>query len=229
MTDECEHSWDTDQEVRICGRCGQVRTFPKGEENPRVIWPGRGAEGLPEQLPWADKELIARVAKARVAKGYPLKQLAELIGINMFLLRGWIGGLSKTEPTAQEEVPAAPTAQELPKPRKKKLVGRYYEQNRELMISDYKSMTLLNFFKKWGMSSPTWMKLRALWGVPKKGRGGTARVPASMPQEEPPQARANPDSKSMEEEIAALKIEAAEFRGYKQAVRDIFGVGLKVR
>jgi len=219
--EECEHSWDTDGEVRICGRCGQVRTFPKGEENPRILWPGRGAEGLPEQLPWADKELIARVAKARVAKGYALKQLAELTGINMFLLRGWIGGLSKTEPTVQEEVPAAP---EMPtKPKKKKQVGRYYEQNRELMISDYKSMTLVNFFRKWGMSSPTWMKLRALWGVPKKGRGGTARMPAS-PLKEPP--RDDPGSKS-EEEIAALKIEVEHLRGYQQAVRDIFGVNAK--
>lgn len=225
---DCEHRWDSDDEVRLCLKCGEVRTFPTGKENPRVVWSGRSAESDPLQVPWADKALIARVAKGHVAQGTTLKRLAELTGINMFLLRGWVGALSrgkKEEPAVEEEAPAAPapaTSQEvLAKPKKHKQIGRYYEENKELITADYKSMTLLALFKKWGITSSTWTKLRTAWGVPKKG--GRRRPRQRLADQAPGEpAAATSTSKSPPEEMADLKTEVLYLRGYREAVRDIF-------
>lgn len=219
---DCEHQWDSDREERLCVLCGEVRTFPTGEELPRVIWPGRGAELDPVQLPWADKALIAKTAK-----GHDFKKVKKLTGISIFLLRGWVGASSrgkKAGPAAKEEAPAAPTPTttegRLKKPWKRKQIGRYYEQNKEMIIGDYQSMTLLKFFKKWGITSATWTKLRNLWRVPKKGRGGKARVPAAAPREKGKEPVA--PIPATVEGMADLVMEVLYLRGYQQAVRDIF-------
>ena len=57
-----------------------------------------------------------------------------------------------------------------PKPRKRKKLWEYYEQNKEAMIADYQSMRVSSFFKKWGLGSLTWQKLREKWEVPNKGK-----------------------------------------------------------
>ena len=51
------------------------------------------------------------------------------------------------------------------RPKKRKLLRQYYEQNREAILADYKSMKLKDFFKRWGISSTGWTKLKADWNV----------------------------------------------------------------
>lgn len=67
-----------------------------------------------------------------------------------------------------------------PKPKKRKDLWKYYEQNKEAMIADYQSMRVSSFFIKWGLSPLTWQKLKQKWGVPNKRRGVK---PAKSPKE----------------------------------------------
>ena len=81
---DCEHQWDSDFPVRVCLLCGQIRAFPNGDSNPRIVWPGRDTKSDPLQLPKFDKAYIAGVAKR-----YGIKKLSELAGISCKILRAW--------------------------------------------------------------------------------------------------------------------------------------------
>jgi len=135
--DDCDHKWDSDTPVRLCLRCGQIRTFPNGDPNPRVLWPGRETKDDPLQLPKADKVLIAGVAQRDGAK-----KAAEVTGITMITLRAWIGAYCRkpTEPRGVHTGESLPTPQrqvrKRGRPRKGPLpqvVGRGGEANDGLM------------------------------------------------------------------------------------------------
>jgi len=84
--DYCEHEWDSDAPVRVCLRCGEIRGFPAGDLNPRVLWQGRDKKNDPRQLPKFDKAYITGVAKR-----YGVAKFAELTGIPSKVLRAWVG------------------------------------------------------------------------------------------------------------------------------------------
>ena len=52
-----------------------------------------------------------------------------------------------------------------PKPRSRKERGKYYDRHMTDVLADYQSMKLLDFFKRWGISSGMWKKLKQRWGV----------------------------------------------------------------
>ena len=110
-SDHCEHSWDSDAVDRICLVCGQIREFPNGDSNPRVLWPGRDTKDDPLQLLNPDKALIAGVAKR-----YGIKITAELSGISWKILRAWVGAYCR-KPKSQKKPPQV-VANEPSHPRK---------------------------------------------------------------------------------------------------------------
>ena len=61
-----------------------------------------------------------------------------------------------------------------PKQRLEKLWG-YFDQHKEAIIADYRSMTLNDFYKRWHITSSTWLKLKKKWEVPSKGLGGSKK------------------------------------------------------
>jgi len=44
----------------------------------------------------------------------------------------------------------------------------YWEENREKLIADYNSMTVVDFFRSWHISTVAWVKIRDLLKIPKK-------------------------------------------------------------
>jgi len=101
--DGCEHKWDSDNFLRVCLECGQLRTFPGKEtkEEPLVLWPGKGAEGDPKVLFSRQQKTII----AFMAKDKGLKELAKLTGIPVLVLRGWVGAYCRREPVTPEPAP----------------------------------------------------------------------------------------------------------------------------
>jgi len=76
---------------------------------------------------------------------------------------------------AAELAPAPAAAAELaptsapPRPKKRGKLKEYFEQNKEAIINDYYLRPQRELFSKWGLSSSTWMKLKAKWKVAPKG------------------------------------------------------------
>ncbi len=58
----------------------------------------------------------------------------------------------------------------------------FWKENREKVITDYNSMTLLKFYRTWHLSSNTWPKLRDLLEIPKKGQPARKKHPAPKPK-----------------------------------------------
>ena len=84
---ECDHKWNSGQEIRFCLQCRQVRTFPKnGEGEPRVVWQGSDDKRDPLTLPPEDKKELARLGQL-----LGVKKAADCIGIPMKILRAWCG------------------------------------------------------------------------------------------------------------------------------------------
>ena len=108
ISDYCEHRWDTDAADRICLRCGQIREFPDGDSNPRVLWPDRDTKDDPLQLLNPDKALIAGVAKR-----YGIKKTAALSGISWKILRAWVGAYCR-KPKSPKQPPCVATSQTPP-------------------------------------------------------------------------------------------------------------------
>jgi hypothetical protein len=63
------------------------------------------------------------------------------------------------------------------KPAKRKDIWKFFDDNKEAMLDDYKTMTQLHFLDKW-CSTTTWMKLKKRWGVENKNHPRKAK-PAS--------------------------------------------------
>ena len=61
--------------------------------------------------------------------------------------------------------------QVLPRPKNRKKVWDYLEQEKEAILADYQALKLGEFFTKWRIGPSTWMKLKAKWEVKSKGKG----------------------------------------------------------
>jgi len=106
---DCEHKWDSSREVRICRSCGQVRTFPSGGANARIVWQGRGSEAEPSK---EDKACIAGLARRS-----GIKEIAALTGLDWKMLRAWIGAYCR-KPKVEETKPKVEEDKEPKKPPK---------------------------------------------------------------------------------------------------------------
>ena len=51
------------------------------------------------------------------------------------------------------------------KPKGYKQLAKYWEDNKEAILSDYRAMAPLKFMRRWGMSANTWQNLKLAWGV----------------------------------------------------------------
>ena len=112
--------------------------------------------------------------------------------------RGSIGGESTAvHPVAAVSPPSSPpptppehttSALVPPKPKKQSKWPAYWERNKEALLQDYRSLTLLKFFQKWHLSTNKWGELKKLWGVEPKGHiiiGG--KKPGPKPRVDTPQ------------------------------------------
>jgi len=52
-----------------------------------------------------------------------------------------------------------------PRPKGKKQLWQYFEENKEAILQDYQSLKLKEFYKKWRMTSTTWTKLKRDWNL----------------------------------------------------------------
>lgn len=93
----CDHDWDSGRYLRVCLKCGQLRTFPgrEVEEEPKVLWPGRGAEGDP-QLPLSKQQ---ESAIAHLAEEMGIKKLEKVSGVPVTLLHSWVEAYCRTGKT----------------------------------------------------------------------------------------------------------------------------------
>ncbi len=83
---DCEHQWNWDKETRFCLKCGQVRTFPKDNKAPRVVWQGFDDKRNPIELSVDEKVILVHFAKE-----LGIKKASDCIKIPMKLLRAWCG------------------------------------------------------------------------------------------------------------------------------------------
>ena len=84
--EDCEHKWNSGDDIRVCLKCGQVRTFPAGDDAPVVLWVSRGDDRDPTALPKQWKSAIAHLAKT-----FGIRELIALTGIPLSIIRGWVG------------------------------------------------------------------------------------------------------------------------------------------
>ncbi len=87
------------------------------------------------------------------------------------------------EESVEEQIPAEVNEEEkknpVPhRPKGKHSIGAYWERNKEAVISDYYSMKLLAFLRRWGVATYTWGKLKKRWGVQNK-QNQPAKQPAA--------------------------------------------------
>ena len=100
--EDCDHQWGSDGYLRVCNKCGQLRTFPgKGvEEEPVVLWPGKGAEADPKLLSKHSKSDIAHLAKEM-----GVKKMVKVSGLPMTAVRGWVGSYCRGEKVVAAPLP----------------------------------------------------------------------------------------------------------------------------
>jgi len=104
INDYCDHHWDGAAPARICLTCGQIRTFPDPYgSNPQILWPEKGCEDNPRDLPVHTKRIIAQVAKRN-----KIKIVEKLTGIPMHVLRAWVGAYCRAK-TGNKAVDTAKT------------------------------------------------------------------------------------------------------------------------
>ena len=103
------------------------------------------------------------------------------------------------------------------RPKKKKQLRKYYEQNKDAIVADYNLMKLLLFFKKWGIGSTAWTKLKAEWGVPGKNKSPRAVPAAAKPEAVPEELLVDVSLSEHERYLILL--------GWQQAAREFLKAG----
>ena len=69
------------------------------------------------------------------------------------------------------ETPTQPNPEVPPRPKKRKQLPAYYEENKEAIIAAYRTLGTRQFLKVWHISTKRWMQLRKDWKEPSKGTG----------------------------------------------------------
>ena len=148
-----------------CKICGQIVEYDSEDikEQSKIIKLGRvdGAVVLPND---------------RITVDLPTQEMTELANARE----------SAPAPAPAAKEPATKTTRAgcsmRSRPTFEKLL-RHCEENKEEILRDHQDLKLLDFFKKWGLRSVSWTKIKALWKVPRKPswkRGGTiAKAAAS--------------------------------------------------
>ena len=67
---------------------------------------------------------------------------------------------SKTPEVEKENSDPSPVP---PRPKGKRQLGQYFEDNKVAILQDYQSLKLKEFLAKWHMTSTTWTKLKRGW------------------------------------------------------------------
>lgn len=88
--------------------------------------------------------------KGKEGNGHMVTQEANMAGRNE---------PSSVVTVANQEAPPVP-----PKPRKRKLRKKYFEDNKGAILRDYKKLKLKEFLARW-MAVNTWMRLKKEWGI----------------------------------------------------------------
>ena len=111
-----------------------------------------------------------------------------------------------------------------PRPKKRKQLRQYYEQNREAILADYNSMTLLPFYRRWHISTKAWMGLKTDWSVQGKHKAhASKKVVALASTEEAPVA-----PESIARSVDAPLTEHEHYLvllGWQQAAREFLRAG----
>jgi|GEM_PF-4598693 len=84
--------------------------------------------------------------------------------------------------------PAAPAERKVPELRKATLAK--FSAQKEEMLHDYYAMLRGEFFRKWGLTSTTWLKLKRVWQVKPKGMPQSRHqevLPAAATRKEQPE------------------------------------------
>jgi len=121
--------------------------------------------------------------------------------------------IMQVEPTAEGAVP--------PKPRKRKLLKQYYEDNKVAVIADYQAMELREFLKKWRLSTANWATLKREWEVPGKARGG--KTPKTRPEKKDRLDDRQQTGKQSPQDITEHE-HYLMLLGYRHAIREILGI-----
>lgn len=133
--------------VGTCSRCGQIVQYSlENKDMPTVTKLGR-----------INGQLVLPAPKLKLL-------LDERDKTDLDLAKVVIGELPGSLQEAIQSVP--------PKPKSRKRKAAYWEQAREALLNDYRTMKLREFLKKWHLATSSWQKLKKLWGVE-----GKIRVP----------------------------------------------------
>jgi len=107
-----------------------------------------------------------------------------------------------------------------PRPKKRKLFLKYFEQNKEAILVDYNSMKLRDFFKRWGISSTGWTKLKVDWNVQGKHKKHSSKKEWESAIPEVPEAVARSVDAPLTEHEHYLVL-----LGWQQAAREFLRAG----
>ncbi len=106
------------------------------------------------------------------------------------------------------------------RPRKRKEIWLYLEKYKESILLDYSNLTLPEFFKRWGLTSTTWQKLKKKWAIAGRGRGRRhGNVVTPKQGENIELGEESTDSQGLNEHERYLIL-----IGYRQAVQEFLGV-----
>ncbi len=107
-----------------------------------------------------------------------------------------------------------------PRPKKRKQLQKYYEQNKEAILADYNSMKLKDFFKRWDISSTAWTKLKVDWEIQGKHKKQGSKKVWALASPEAPEAVARSVEAPLTEHEHYLVL-----LGWQQAAREFLKAG----
>ncbi len=215
----CLHSEEKTQgEYRTCTVCDQVRRFIPGREHPELITRGR-IHGIPTYV------------NPPVDQRYPGDEIAEERKEAPMV----------TERSQEQFVSKKPDnwgqMQNWDK-------ARWYDDQRSEIESDLKTMTRQAVYDKWEMAAGTLASMRSRWQrsdetpppppppppVPQPGRSEVRPEPVAepTPKAEPDRDKGEPVLEDRGDEEIEMMWDNRWYKGYRQAVLDIFGSGADI-
>lgn len=100
-----------------------------------------------------------------------------------------------------------------PRPNRRANHPAYYEENKEAILADFTALKLLDFLKKWKISTFTWQKLKRKWEIKSKQTGRPNTRPGNL----------NATAKHSTGDVDVSLTEHERYLillGYQQAVRE---------
>ena len=140
-----------------CIYCGQVRRYDRLDirKPPTIIKAGRLNGVITSIIPEKIEESVTVEQSKSVKSGEPAVEAH----------------------TEEENSTPVPQTRKYRTRTTTKFFIKKLEQNKEQIIKDYYNLTIMDFFKKWGLSSSRWMQTRTQWDVkPKIKRGNITEV-----------------------------------------------------